>query len=183
MAINIKAILAITLTTGILAGCSATGINGNPSANFATTTNFSVAHADGRDGRDRRKAYAVSLNGDQSREFLTLGREHFVKKNFGLAEKNFRKAVEIRSDNASAWLGLAASLDQLGQFSSADVAYEQVVELKPNNARVLNNMGYSNLLRGDYANARRLLNRAQSLDPHLEEVQGNIHLLEKTIDS
>ncbi|MEO1140917.1 MAG: tetratricopeptide repeat protein, partial [Pseudomonadota bacterium] len=79
--------------------------------------------------------------------------------------------------------GLAASLDQLGQFNSADVAYEQVVDLKPNNARVLNNMGYSNLLRGDYANARRLLNRAQSLDPHLEEIQGNIHLLEKTINS
>lgn len=183
MAINIKAILAITLTTGFLAGCSATGVNGDPSSSFATTTNLSVSHADGRDTNNRRKAYAVSLKGDQSREFLTLGREHFIKRNFGLAEKNFRKAVEIRSDNASAWLGLAASLDHMGQFNSADVAYQQVVELKPGNARVLNNMGYSNLLRGDYANARRLLNRAQSLDPQLEEIQGNIHLLEKTINS
>ena len=99
-----------------------------------------------------------------------------------MAEENFRKAVEARTDNASAWLGLAASLDQLGRFEFADRAYEQLVTLEADNARVYNNMGYSQLLRGDYGKARQYFNRAQTLDPTLEEIQGNIHLLEKTIE-
>jgi len=94
---------------------------------------------------------------------------------------NFEKAVEQSSDNASAWLGLAASYDQLGQFKSSDRAYKQLLQLRGNSARVLNNIGYSYLLRGDYSKARQYLNRAQNMDPQLEEVQGNIHLLEKTL--
>ena len=79
----------------------------------------------------------------------------------------------------SAWMGLAASLDQLGRFEFSDRAYKQLVGLKSNNARVFNNLGYSHLLRGNYQKARTYLNRAQSIDPSLEEVEGNIHLLEK----
>ena len=125
----------------------------------------------------------VSLKGDRSEGYKTAGQEHFKNQNFGLAEENFRKAIEIRPDNSVAWLGLAASLDQLGRFEFADRAYDQLVQLEKDNARVLNNMGYSYLLRGDYQKARNYQNRAQEIDPHLEEVQGNIHLIEKTISS
>lgn len=123
----------------------------------------------------------VSLKGDRSKQLLVQGQEHFSNQNYGLAEKHFRQAVEARSDNATAWLGLAASLDQLGRFDTADRAYAQLKDLKGNNPRVLNNMGYSYLLRGDYQKARRYLNKAQNLDPSLEQVQGNLHLLEKVI--
>ena len=125
----------------------------------------------------------ASLKGDKSKRLQVLGQEHFSEQNYGLAEKHFRKAVETRSDNATAWLGLAASLDQLGRFETADRAYAHLTDLKGSNSRVLNNMGYSYLLRGDYQKARRYLNKAQTLDPSLEEVQGNIHLLEKVISS
>ena len=62
-------------------------------------------------------------------------------------------------------------------------ARTQLVKLKKNNARVYNNIGYSHLLRGDYSKARQYFNRAQNIDPSLEEIQGNIHLLEKTLNS
>lgn len=114
---------------------------------------------------------------------MAAGQEHFRNQNYGLAHENFEKAIEVSSDNASAWLGLAASLDQLGKFKTADRAYEQLVQLEKNNARVYNNMGYSYLLRGEYSKARSYLNRAQDIDPTLEEVQGNIHLLEKSLSS
>ena len=123
----------------------------------------------------------VSLKGDQAKAYVVAGQDHFTDQNYGLAEENFRKAVEVRSDNATAWLGLAASLDQLGRFEFADRAYKQLAELKQGNARVLNNMGYSQLLRGNYQRARSYLNRAQVIDPSLEEIEGNIHLLEKVM--
>jgi Flp pilus assembly protein TadD len=110
---------------------------------------------------------------------LQLGKESFRDANYGLAEKYFRKAVEIRPDNATAWAGLAASYDELGRFDLADRAYEQLIKLKGNDARTLNNRGYSYLLRGDYKRAKEMLERAQAIDPGLEEIQGNLTLLDK----
>lgn len=182
---KIKSILASIVVTGLLTGCSASGISTHSNALDHAGIDRTSVHAEERGSRNllRPKSDHVSLKGDKSKGFLAAGQEHFANQNFGLAEKNFRKAVEVRSDNATAWLGLAASLDQLGRFEFSDRAYKQLVQLKSNNARVLNNMGYSHLLRGDYQKARNLLNRAQQIDPQLEEVQGNIHLLEKTIQS
>lgn len=168
-----------------LAGCSTSGLS-----THSNTIDHAGVHSDDKNSRTRNlsnlrrpKSDHVSLRGDQSKAFLAAGQEHFKSQNYGLAEKNFRKAVEVSSDNATAWLGLAASLDQLGRFEFSDRAYKQLVQLKSNNARVLNNIGYSYLLRGDYQKARNYLNRAQKIDPYLEEIQGNIHLLEKSISS
>ena len=182
---KVKSICACILVSGLLAGCSATGVSTHSNALDHSGTNTRSVHSEERNSRSllQPRSDHVSLKGDASKAFLTAGQQHFADQNYGLAEKNFRKAVEVRSDNASAWLGLAASLDQLGRFEFSDRAYKQLVQLKNNNARVLNNMGYSYLLRGDYQKARNLLNRAQQIDPQLEEVQGNIHLLEKTIRS
>lgn len=177
---------AAVLLAGLLAGCSASNINTH---SIAVSDSDSIIHQETRNHREKGvNAYRstsplnVSLRGDKSKAFLASGQQHFKRQNYGLAEENFRKAVEVRSDSAAAWLGLAASLDQLGKFKTADKAYEQVTQLKGNNAKVLNNLGYSFLLRGDYQKARQLLNRAQNIDPTLEEIQGNIHLLEKTIN-
>ena len=79
----------------------------------------------------------------------------------------------------AAWIGLAASYDELGRFDFADRAYEQIAKLKKEDARILNNRGYSYLLRGDYKKAETYLKRAQALDPALEEVQGNLDLLDR----
>ena len=186
---NVKGIFAAIIVSSLLAGCSTSAISTHSNAVDHAGIDRSNLHDDDRNTNRRLqnlrrpKADHVSLKGDKSKSFLAAGQEHFTNQNFGLAEKNFRKAVELKSDNASAWLGLAASLDQLGRFKFSDRAYKQLAQLKQNNARVLNNMGYSHLLRGDYQQARRLLNRAQNIDPQLEEIQGNIHLLEKTVRS
>lgn len=176
--------LAISLTA-TLAGCSA-----NTVMSHSSVIDHSSVHSTARDHNDisddrgnlRKPNFLhVSVKGDASKVFVSAGQEHFQNQNYGLALENFEKAVEVSSDNASAWLGLAASLDQLGKFKNADRAYEQLIELKGNNARVYNNYGYSQLLRGDYSKARQYLTRAQEIDPTLDVVQGNIHLLEKTI--
>ncbi|MEM7215308.1 MAG: tetratricopeptide repeat protein [Pseudomonadota bacterium] len=177
--------VAIAMLCAGLAGCSATNITAHTSVVDHRDSGIApgrTVHGEVERGNLRLpKSDHVSLKGDSSKALLTAGKEHFKNQNYGLAEENFRKAVEVRSDNAGAWLGLAASLDQLGRFEFADRAYEQLVELKKNDARVYNNIGYSHLLRGDYSRARQYFSRAQDIDPSLEEIQGNIHLLEKTI--
>lgn len=125
----------------------------------------------------------ASLKGDSSKAFLERGREDFRGDNFGNAERNFRKAVEIRPDSYEAWAGLAASYDQLGRFDLADRAYDQLLKLRKSDARVMNNRGYSYLLRGDYAKAESWFEKAQAKEPGLEEVEGNLHLLAKVRDS
>ena len=168
-----KAVLAALIAVP-LTGCNTTGTSSHApadSSNFVYSRDGIVTHSPQSDH--------ASLKGDSSRRLLELGKENFRMQNYGLAERYFREAVARRTDNASAWAGLAAAYDQLGNFEKADRAYKALIDLKGNDARVLNNMGYSYLLRGDYNKARKYLNRAQDANPGLDQVQGNIHLLEK----
>ena len=102
---------------------------------------------------------------------------HFHNGDYGLAELNFRKATESTPRDTEAWLGLAASYDQLRRFDLADKAYERALALGVNRPIVLNNMGYSQLLRGDSAAARRIILQAYDLDPENPYILNNMALL------
>src|SRR5499427_4237669 len=85
-----------------------------------------------------------------SDEPLKLGLEYFKKGSYGLAQRHFRDAVEKAPEDAEAWIGLAASYDRLRRFDLADQAYAQLLKLLGPTPEVLNNQGYSYMLRGDY---------------------------------
>jgi Flp pilus assembly protein TadD len=121
----------------------------------------------------------AATSGDISDRDLRAGKAHFQDGNFGLAEKHFRKAVELRATNAEAWLGLAASYDQLGRFDFADRAYENLIKLVGRQPRVVNNMGYSHYLRGDPGKARELLQEARKGLPGDAVVEANLALLDR----
>lgn len=176
----LKAIAVATLIALPLGGCTSTA-----SSTHSNVKDISGPTIYGRDGIITHSPQSdhVSMKGDSSARLLALGKENFSNQNYGLSEKYFREAVSNRTDNASAWAGLAASYDQLGNYEKADRAYKALVDLKGNDPRVLNNLGYSHLLRGDYKKARSYFNRAQAANPGLEEVQGNLHLLSKVARS
>ena len=92
---------------------------------------------------------------------------------------HFRKAVELRADNAEAWMGLAAAYDQLGRFDFADRAYEQLLQLSGRKPQIINNMGYSQLLRGNKKKARALLLEAKKGMADTTVVDANLALLKK----
>ena len=112
-----------------------------------------------------------------SDDYIRMGKVHFRNGDYGLAEEKFRKAVEVTPKDAEAWLGLAASYDQLRRFDLADNAYDKVLLLAHDNAVILNNAGYSQLLRGNIEGARRFLLRAYELDPNNPYIANNLKLL------
>lgn len=112
---------------------------------------------------------------------LSLGRMHFREGNYGLAEQHFRHAVETGPREAEAWLGLAASYDRLKRFDLADRAYTQLYRMVGRTSEILNNQGYSFMLRGDYAHARRILAEAQAKDPANPYIANNLALLAESV--
>ena len=110
---------------------------------------------------------------------LAAGKAQFRDANYGLAEKHFRKAVEQQADNAEAWMGLAASYDQLGRFDFADRAYDQLLKVAGRKPQVVNNMGYSQLLRGNKKKARALFFEARKAMTDTTVVDANLALLDK----
>jgi tetratricopeptide (TPR) repeat protein len=118
------------------------------------------------------------LLGDDPNDDVTLGKKYFRSNNFGVAEQKFRSAVEQHPNDPEAWIGLAASYDRLRRFDLADRAYAQVIRLIGPTAEVLNDEGFSYMLRGDYPRARKLLAQAQAKDPKNPYVAANLKLLE-----
>ena len=112
---------------------------------------------------------------------LSLGRMHFREGNYGLAEQNFRHAVETGPRDAEAWLGLAAAYDRLKRFDLADRAYSQLYRMTGRTPEILNNQGYSYMLRGDYAHARQILAEARAKDPANPYIANNLALLEESV--
>jgi Flp pilus assembly protein TadD len=114
---------------------------------------------------------------------LSVGKRHFRAGNFGLAERYFRRAAEKAPGDAGrdaeAWLGLAATYDRLRRFELADRGYAQVLKILGPTPEVLNNLGYSYLLRGDYRRARSKLAAARNLDPTNPYILNNLDLLDR----
>jgi Flp pilus assembly protein TadD len=126
---------------------------------------------------------APPLLGVDPDDDLSVAKRHYRQGDYGLAERHFRRAVEAGPRDAEAWLGLAASYDRLKRFDLADRAYEQLIKLVGPTAAVLNNQGFSYILRGDYGRARQILATAQAKDPANPYIKNNLDLLEKSAQS
>jgi Flp pilus assembly protein TadD len=114
------------------------------------------------------------MSNDPSR----LGRTHLGAGNYAMAARNFQEAVEKNRADAGSWLGLAAAYDLLGRFDLADRAYTQAAKLQGETLELINNRGYSYLLRGDGARAYEQFQRSLALDPGNAVIANNVKLLE-----
>ena len=188
----------ILLTAGLiglaagLAGCSTSGKLGDTAATAPdaadsaaageTTGSIVTPPAEpGPSGEPVAPLAKPGLLGDDPHDDVQLGKKYFRANSFGLAEASFRSAVAKHPNDAEAWIGLAASYDRLRRFDLADRAYAQVIRLIGPTAEVLNDEGFSFMLRGDYARAHKLLEEAQARDPANPYVQANLKLLDDSV--
>ncbi len=118
------------------------------------------------------------LGGDRCDD-LSMAKQFYRDGNYGLAERYYRRAEESHPRDAEAWLGLAAAYDWLRRFDLADPGLCPVQRLRGPTAEVLNNIGYSYMLRGDYTRANQKLREALAKDPDYPYVITNLTLLEE----
>jgi Flp pilus assembly protein TadD len=123
-------------------------------------------------------AVPKGLLGKDPNDDLSLGKKYFRAADFGLAEQHFRRAAELHPRDLESWIGLAACYDRLRRFDRADRAYDQAMKIAGATPEILNNLGYSFMLRGDYRRARETLLQAQAQDPGNPYIRNNLELLE-----
>src|SRR6266568_1729810 len=113
----------------------------------------------------------------RSDEPLRMGIEHFNRGNYGIAERYFRDATEKAPRDPTAWVGLAASYDRLARFDLADRAYHSAIKLTGETTQILNNEGYSYMLRGDLYHAKIKFLKAYEREPNNPTILNNLNLL------
>jgi tetratricopeptide (TPR) repeat protein len=157
-----------------------TGASSTPATGPEETTGSVVVQPaePGPSGEPVAPLAKPGLLGDDPHDDLQLAKKYFRSNNYGLAEKSFRSAVEKHPRDAEAWVGLAASYDRLHRFDLADRAYQEAIRIVGPTAEILNNQGFSYMLRGDYARAHKKLDEAQAKDPANPYVAANMRLLE-----
>jgi len=135
----------------------------------------------GRGIADAENPLAVkdAMQGGDPNDDLSLGKKHYRERNYGLAEKHFRRAVEKLPRDGEAWLGLAASYDRLKRYELADRAYREALSIFGPRPEVINNIGYSYMLRGDLKRARAKFAEAQAKDPENPTIANNIALVDE----
>lgn len=158
-------ILITGLMSAALGGCAG-GLEGAWSADAEQTASITPTMEEPLDVKYYR-----------SDEPLRMGIEYFGRGAYGTAERHFRDAVEKSPEDRIAWIGLAASYDRTGRFDLADKAYKVAVRLGGETVQVLNNLGYSYMLRGDLMRARSKFEAALARDPHNPVILNNLKLL------
>jgi Flp pilus assembly protein TadD len=171
--------LCLALAGLVLAGCSATSGTLSDSLGLTKTPPGTEANASVPEpaGALPGAPADAGLLGSQAYDDLSLGKRAFGVGNFGMAEQYFRRAVETHPRDAEAWLGLAAAYDRLRRFDFADRAYGEAIRLVGPRVAILNNQGYSYMLRGDFKRARAKLDEARAKDPANRFVANNLRLL------
>jgi Flp pilus assembly protein TadD len=132
-----------------------------------------------RSSREEPRVGAVAKRSPN--DDLDLGKKHFRSGDFTAAERHFRRAVELDPRDIEARLGLAACHDRLRRFELADQDYDRAIKIAGPTAEILNNWGYSHMLRGDYRRAREVLLKARAQDPSNPYVKNNLELLEASV--
>ncbi|SJZ95336.1 tetratricopeptide repeat protein [Consotaella salsifontis] len=121
-----------------------------------------------------------SIESVRTGDLVAAGQQQFKAGNFGKSYELYKKAAEAYPQNPSAWLGLAASADQLGRFDTSDQAYRALAMLAPDSPAYQNNLGYSYMLRGDLKSAQSHLLKAQGMAPSNLVVMNNLRLLDRS---
>jgi Flp pilus assembly protein TadD len=112
-------------------------------------------------------------------ESLTLERAGIAAVHVGdlrRASAALKAATQLPGASWRAWSARGAAADLRRDWEDADLAYGHAAELAPNRAEVLNNRGWSLMLRGQWAEALPLLEGAAALNPKARRVADNLEL-------
>ncbi|MDR3471047.1 MAG: hypothetical protein P4M09_05090 [Devosia sp.] len=142
-----------------------------------STLNFASAGPGNFGGSPQQVADLPDVGSYTADAALIEARNHFRNSDFGYSAALYKRVAELSSKNAEAYVGLAASYDRLGRFDLADRVYASLYALSGGTAQYYNNVGYSNLLRGNLAAALTNFRKAKKLAPNSIVIANNLQIL------
>lgn len=86
------------------------------------------------------------------------------------------RATTSPTASTRAWNARGVVADLRRDWGVADLAYSKALKLQPKNAKIVNNLGWSLLLRGRWPEAVEALERAAALDPKSQRIADNLDL-------
>lgn len=90
-------------------------------------------------------------------------------------------AVAFPDASWRAWNARAVLADLVGDWATADKCYRRAFELAPNEGEIVNNQGWSLLLRGDWAGALPRFAEAAALKPGVSTITNNLDLAKSAL--
>jgi Flp pilus assembly protein TadD len=108
---------------------------------------------------------------------LREARAHFRNRDFGHSAAFYRRVVELSPNDPEGYVGLGASYDRLRRFDLSDRVYASLHKLSGGSAQYYNNVGYSQMLRGNLKEALQNFRRAEKLEPGNVVVANNLQIL------
>lgn len=132
---------------------------------------------------EERKAYEEAIKQRQQQlsknkelnEAFNLGMQARNAKNWQTAVENLAKAAEIDGTQDVVWANLADSQaelagtktgeDRISIMQDAIASYKKAIELKPENAAYVNNLGLAMVRSGDLEGGQQMLAKAADMDP------------------
>jgi protein O-mannosyl-transferase len=87
---------------------------------------------------------------------------------------HFTKAIEIKPDEASAWVNLGSALLQKGNLDEAIAKYQKALELKPAQAGIHYNLANALLARGEIDQAIAEYEATLAINPNHTDAQNNL---------
>ena len=153
-------LLALSLAVAPLAACSMAGLSthGNSRLQIAEVNNIGSFTADSA---------------------LLQARSHFRNNDFGHSAAFYKRVVELSPNDSEGYVGLGASYDRLRRFDLSDRVYASLFSLSGGTAQYYNNVGYSQMLRGNLKGAMSNFSQAQKLAPDSIVVANNIQLVKQ----
>ncbi|MCR9199194.1 MAG: hypothetical protein NXI04_11145 [Planctomycetaceae bacterium] len=93
------------------------------------------------------------------------------------ARSYFEQALALDQNHSAAHHGMAIVADLTHDYPTAEMHYKQALVGNPNDANLLNDLGYSYILQHRFADAASFLNRAAQIAPENRQPKVNLALL------
>jgi len=102
------------------------------------------------------------------------GSSFYDNHNFSMAEKKYKKSLQIQENNAKFYSRLAVTLSALEKYEEAIDCYQKAIELDPNYIHAYNNLGATYAALEKYEDAIDCYQKAIELDPNYAKAYYNL---------
>jgi Flp pilus assembly protein TadD len=143
-----------------------------------------LAFADGR-WAEAQARYTQLLKDDPSdvRSAERAARSSLMLGDSATARTLLQTAISSGRASWQSWNAMGVLCDRDGEWDGADAAYASADELSPDQPEVLNNHGWSLILRGEWPEAVLVLQKAAKLDPKSAKIADNLELAQTAVSA